>query len=146
MRVLGIDFGERRIGVAISDPEGRLAVPLATLERRSDRAAADELAELVRRERAEALVVGEPRNLDGSRGEAARRARRFAERLARATGLPCEMVDEALTSVEAESRLAAAGGSGRRRSRRLREAGRVDQVAAQILLQDALDRGAGEGR
>jgi putative Holliday junction resolvase len=134
MRWLGIDFGEKRIGVAVSDPEGRLAVPLTTVARRSDRAAVAALVELARREGAEALAVGEPRNLDGSRGDAARRARRFAERLAAASGLPCELVDEALTSVEAEERLRAAGlDPARRRAR-------VDEVAAQILLQDALDR------
>jgi putative Holliday junction resolvase len=134
MRWLGIDFGERRIGVAISDPEGRLAVPLTTLERTSDRAAVGELAALARREEVGALAVGEPRNLDGSRGEAAERARGFAAKLARATGLPLELVDEALTSVEAAERLAAAGIAARRR------AGKLDAVAAQIVLQEALDR------
>jgi putative Holliday junction resolvase len=134
MRWLGIDFGERRIGVAISDPEGRLAVPLTTLERTSDRAAVGELAALARREEVGALAVGEPRNLDGSRGEAAERARGFAAKLARATGLPLELVDEALTSVEAAERLAAAGIDARRR------AGKLDAVAAQIVLQEALDR------
>lgn len=134
MRWLGIDFGERRIGVAISDPEGRLAVPLTTLERTSDRAAVGELVALARREGVGALAVGEPRNLDGSRGPAAERARGFAAKLARATGLPLELVDEALTSVEAAERLAAAGIDARRR------AGKLDAVAAQIVLQEALDR------
>jgi len=62
LRVLGIDFGERRIGLAISDPEGRWAMPLATLERTTDRRAAYEIAALVRREDVRALVVGEPRH------------------------------------------------------------------------------------
>ena len=143
MRWLGIDFGERRIGLAVSDPEGRLAVPLTTLERRSDRAAAAEIAAVARREEVGRLVVGEPRGLDGVGGEAAARARRFAERLARVTGLPCELVDEALTSVEAAERLARAGVDVRRRP------GAVDAVAAQIVLQEALDRhraGASDAR
>ena len=134
MRWLGIDFGERRIGLAISDPEGRLAVPLTTLERRSDRAAAAEIAAIARREEVGRLVVGEPRGLDGGRGTAAERARRFAGRLSRATGLACELVDEALTSAEAAERLARAGVDLRRRP------GAVDAVAAQIVLQEALDR------
>ncbi len=136
MRALGIDFGERRIGLAISDPAGRLAVPLATIERETDRKAIGRIAEIAGREGVGRLVVGEPVGLDGERGPAARRARAFAERLAARTGLPCELIDEALTSVEARERLAGSGASPRR------DPGRIDAVAAQILLQDALDRGA----
>lgn len=134
MRTLGIDFGEKRVGLAISDPAGSLAVPLTTLARSSDRAAAAAIAAIARREGVERLVVGEPVNLDGSRGPAARRARRFAEHVGAACGLPWELVGEALTSVEAEARLREAGVDPRR------EPGRVDAVAAQILLQEALDR------
>ena len=139
MKLLGIDFGERRIGLAISDPEGRVAVPLTALERSSDRHAVARIAELARREGVGGLVVGEPLGLDGERGAAAERARRFAERLAAATGLPWEAVDEALTSVEAGARLREAGVDTRRHP------GRVDAVAAQILLQEALDRRAAAG-
>jgi putative Holliday junction resolvase len=134
MRTLGIDFGEKRVGLAISDPSGSVAVPLGAVRRASDRGAAAEIAEIARREGVERLVVGEPVNLDGSRGPAALRARRFAERLGRASGLPWELVGEALTSVEAEARLREAGVDPRR------EPERVDAVAAQILLQEALDR------
>ncbi|MDH3404378.1 MAG: Holliday junction resolvase RuvX [Acidobacteriota bacterium] len=137
MRILGIDFGERRIGVAISDPAESLATPLATLSRRSDRAAVEELIELARSEQVEAFIVGEPRRLDGSRGEAAERAASFARKLERASGLPCELVDEALTSVAAEARLRAAGVDPRRHPER------VDAVAAQILLAEALERRRG---
>ena len=136
MRALGIDFGERRIGLAISDPERRFAVPFGALDRRDDRSAIRRIAEIVQRENVGSLVVGEPRGLDGSRGDAAARATRFAARLARATGLPWEAVDEALTSVEAEARLRDAGVDPRRHPER------VDAVAAQILLQEALDRGS----
>jgi putative Holliday junction resolvase len=135
---LGIDFGERRIGVALSDPERRLAVPWGVVERTSDRQAIGELAALARAEGATLLVAGEPRRLDGGTGEAARRARGFAERLARAARLPLVLVDEALSSAEAARRLAEAGVEGRARR------GRLDAVAAQILLQEALDRGLGE--
>ncbi|HEX9940549.1 MAG TPA: Holliday junction resolvase RuvX [Thermoanaerobaculia bacterium] len=136
MRCLGIDFGEKRIGLAISDPDGRLAVPLTTLERRNDRSALRQIAEIVRREGVERLVMGEPVDLEGRRGPVAERVRRFGARLAEMTGLPLDLVDEALTSVEAARRLRQAGIDARR------EPGRIDAVAAQILLQDALDRGA----
>src|SRR5947209_15640785 len=99
MRALGIDFGEKRIGLAISDPAGRVAVPLATLERRNDRSAVRQIAEIARREGIERLVLGEPVGLDGRRGPAAERVERFGRKLAALTGLPVERVDEALTTV-----------------------------------------------
>ncbi len=134
MRSLGIDFGEKRIGLAISDPEGRFAVPLNTLERRNDRSALRQIAEIARREGVERLVLGEPKGLDGRGGENAERARRFGDRLAAMTGLPLEWVDESWTSAEAAARLRQAGTSTRR------QPGRIDAVAAQILLQEVLDR------
>lgn len=133
MRCLGIDFGERRIGLAISDPEGRLAVPLTTLERRNDRSAVRAIAEIARREGVGRLVLGEPVGLDGQRGEAAERARRFGDKLAEVSGLPVRLVNESLTTVEAQQRLREAGVDPRR------EPERIDAVAAQILLQEALD-------
>jgi putative Holliday junction resolvase len=136
VRSLGIDFGTKRIGLALSDPEGRVALPLRTVARRDDRSASREIAAIARREGVERLVVGEPVGLDGTRREAALRARRFGERLAELTGLPLEMVNESLTSVEAAERLRAAGVDPRRHPERL------DAVAAQILLQEALDRQA----
>jgi putative Holliday junction resolvase len=136
MRFLGIDFGEKRIGLAISDPEGRLAVPLVTLERRNDRSALRQIAEIARRDGVERLVLGEPVDLFGRRGEMAERVRRFGARLAEMTGLPLEWADEALTSVEAAGRLRQAGIDTRR------QPGRIDAVAAQILLQDVLDKAA----
>ena len=136
MRFLGIDFGEKRIGLAISDPDGRLALPLTALERRNDRSALRQIAEIAQREGVERLVLGEPVDLYGRKGPTAERARRFGARLAELTGLPVAWVDEALTSVEAAGRLRQAGVDTRR------EPGRIDAVAAQILLQDALDREA----
>ncbi len=136
VRTLGIDLGDQRIGLALSDPEGRVAVPLATLPRKSDRHAIRSIVELAEQEGVERLVVGEPLKLDGSRGPAAERARAFAKKLADESGLPCSMVDEALTSVEATRRLKEAGVDPRR------QPGRVDAVAAQIILQQALDQTA----
>lgn len=134
MRALGIDFGEKRIGLAVSDPEGRWALPLATLGRRTDRRAAYQIAELARREEIGLLVLGEPRGLDGEPGPAAERVRRFGARLARATGLPLYWVDETLTTVEAGQRLRPGADVTAHR----------DAVAAQIILQEALDAGAAE--
>ena len=139
LRALGIDFGEKRIGIAISDPAGRVAVPLTTLARRDDRSAMAAIAEIARREGIGRLVLGEPVSLDGTRGAAAARVRRFGERLAAKTALPLTFVDEALTSVEAAARLRAAGVDPRRAPER------IDAMAAQIVLQEDLDRGAPRG-
>jgi putative Holliday junction resolvase len=134
MRYLGVDFGERRIGLAIADDDGRLAVPVDVVTRSSDAQAIDAVLAVAGREGAETIVVGEPLRLDGSEGDAARRARGFAAKLGAATRLPIVLHDEALTSYEAASRLREAGAKRRRR----RDA--IHSVAAQILLQDWLDR------
>ena len=135
MRTLGIDFGERRIGIAISDPGGTFALPLTALARRDDESAVAAIAELARSEEVDRIVVGEPLRSDGSAGPAAKRARGFARKLQAATGLAVETIDEALTSREADRRLAEAGVPAAKR------AGRRDALAAQLLLQEALDRG-----
>jgi len=139
MRYLGIDFGERRIGLALSDPGGDWALPLTTLTRSSDRQAIQRISEIAIEEGIESLVVGEPRNLDGTRGAAAERAASFARKLQDQTGLPCHLVDESLTTVEAQERLRQAGVDPQRHRER------VDAVAAQILLQQFLDSLAGQG-
>ncbi len=137
MRALGIDFGERRIGMAISDSEGTYALPMATLGRTDDAGALAAIAEIAKREQVAWIVVGEPLRADGSAGPPALRARRFAARLGRACGLPVETIDESLTSHAAEARLREAGlAPSRRRERR-------DALAAQLLLQEALDRRRG---
>ena len=132
-RILGIDFGERRIGLAISDPDGQLAVPLTTVRRSSDTQAIRQITDIARREGVARLVIGEPLNLDGSRGPASARASSFARKLTGESGLPVEMTDERLTSVEAEERLREAGIDPRRHPEK------VDSTAAQILLQQYLN-------
>lgn len=132
MKTLALDFGERRIGLALSDPDGRVAVPLATLERTRDRDALRTIAEVVEFEEVEALVVGDPVNVDGSRGDASERVHRFAAKLAEATGLEPRYVVETLTTVAARERLEAAGVDVRRHPERL------DATAAQILLEEVL--------
>jgi putative Holliday junction resolvase len=129
MRFLGIDFGERRIGLAISDERGRIATPLETVERTSDAQAIEQILGTIERESVGGLVMGEPRRLDGSRGDAAARIASFARKLGEATGLEVQLVDEALTSHAAAERVGA-------------DSPRLDAVAAQIILQDALDASA----
>jgi putative Holliday junction resolvase len=140
MRVLGIDYGRSRIGLAISDPSGMLAQSLTVIRRESDEQAAQEVARIADEQAAEALVVGLPRNMDGSLGERAEQCRAFAERLAAVTGLAVEMYDERLTTMAAERMLIAAD-MGRRRRRQV-----VDKLAAALMLQGYLDRRRAEHR
>ncbi|HEY8491554.1 MAG TPA: Holliday junction resolvase RuvX [Dehalococcoidia bacterium] len=133
MRVIGLDVGERRIGVAISDPDERLAVPLQVLERRGPRRDVAAVAELAERESAGRIVLGLPLSLSGEEGPQAREVRRFGQALAAALPVPVEYWDERLSTVEADRLLAAAGERGRRRR------GWRDAVAASIVLQAYLD-------
>jgi putative Holliday junction resolvase len=139
MRIVGLDVGERRIGVAISDATCTLARPVGVLRPASlDRDALDLTAAEVARLGAEddgvaALVVGLPSHLDGSPSEMTARVSAFAERLKHATRLPVTLQDERLTSREAERRLAV-----REKDWRARKA-RLDAEAAAIILQDYLD-------
>jgi len=104
MKLLAIDFGERRIGLATSDATGTLATPRAVVLRRSDGQAVAEIADLALREEAEALVVGLPHGDDGSESALAPRVRSFVRKLERALALPVVFVNEHLTSREARSR------------------------------------------
>jgi len=133
MRSMGLDVGDVRIGIALSDQTGLIAQGHATLERSSwDRDLAY-LAEVVETHEVERFVVGNPLNLDGSAGRQAERARDFASRLKEATGLPVVLWDERFTSLSAEKTLIAAG--VRRKKRRKA----IDRMAAAILLQSYLD-------
>ena len=134
MRALGIDLGERRIGVAVCDAEGRVATPLTVIER-SGSLARDhrQIAELVAEHEAETVVVGLPLSLDGGTGPAARGAEREAQQLQAALAVPVLTHDERLTTVIAERALAESGLSAKARRRR------VDMVAASVILQGWLD-------
>ncbi|MEM1245016.1 MAG: Holliday junction resolvase RuvX [Acidobacteriota bacterium] len=135
-QVLGVDFGESRVGLALSDEQQKHCVPLKTVDRRSDAQVIEEVLEIATEHGAGEILVGEPKNVDGSRGPAAKRARSFARKLSRRCELPVTLVDEALTTVEATERLREAGLSGAA----LRA--RVDAVAAQVLLEGALSERA----
>jgi putative Holliday junction resolvase len=135
MRVLGIDYGRRRIGLALSDEEGILASPLPTYVRgRSEERDIARLATLIARHGATAVAVGLPLNMDGSRGEMARAAEAFADRIQKETALPVELFDERLTSSEAERVLLEAN-LPRRRRKELR-----DSLSAVLILQGHLDQ------
>lgn len=136
-RIIGLDLGERRIGVAISDPERRVAVPLRILERRGDADAARAVADLARDEGVDALVVGHPLTLAGEIGPQAKQVQRFAERLGETCHLRIELWDERLTSVQAER---AAHGPRGRKTKGVRRRGPTDDLAATVLLQSYLDR------
>jgi putative holliday junction resolvase len=133
MRVLGIDPGARRIGLALSDSEGQFASPVPALQSHGAEETVRRLAAEVARLEAERVVVGLPLRLDGSEGESARLARKLAERLRVATGVDVVLWDERLTSRAAERALAEAGVYGARRKKA------VDSVAAALLLQSYLD-------
>lgn len=134
-RVLAIDYGRRRLGLALSDELGMLARPLATLERTNRHTDLERLSRIVGENGVGRIVVGLPLQLDGTPGEMAKEARAFAARLAKAAALPVELVDERLTSWEAEESLPL-GGSKRR--------GDIDQRAAVLILEEYL--GGGQGR
>jgi putative Holliday junction resolvase len=142
-RVLGVDLGEVRIGLATSDPTGTLASPHSTLTRGRDRASDHRaIVALAREVEAERIVVGLPRSLSGADGPAARQVHTEVEALRIAAGpdLPVELHDERLTSVLATRRLAETGGRKRRdRKPRDRKRGAVDAAAAAIILQSWLD-------
>jgi putative Holliday junction resolvase len=134
VRFLGVDLGRVRVGLAVADGVLRTARPLLTVACRSD---AETLAEIVRSAHEyeiERAVVGLPLNMDGTEGDVARRARRFAAKLEAALGVPVELFDERLSTFEAETRLRDQGFSAKdRRSR-------VDAEAAAVILQGWLDR------
>jgi putative Holliday junction resolvase len=133
-RVLALDVGTRRLGVAVSDPTGTVASPLATLPRRSAEADAGAIARLAAEQQAGTVVAGLPLSLSGRRGPAAREVLAYLERLKQLLpDLRFELADERLSTVSAERALVA-GGVGRRARREV-----VDQVAASVFLQAWLD-------
>jgi len=145
---LGIDYGRARIGLAIADAEAGLARPLDTLQRINRNEDMRRLREIARAHGVKQIVVGLPLRLVGTRGEMAEEAARFAERVRKQLGVPVEMVDERLTSWEAERLLEEQAGrvlhdrtEGAHRKRKPAEAkASVDAVAAAVILTEYLER------
>lgn len=136
MRIIGLDVGHRRIGVALSDETGLIAQPLETVEVRDIESALEALAKLCSLHEVEKIVVGMPLSLSGGdRGSSARLARAVAKRLAGRTALPVVFVDERFSSTQAQRVLLEGNASRRKRK------GAVDKMAAAIILQTYLDQG-----
>lgn len=136
-RVISLDLGEKRIGMAVCDPDGVLASPYSTIERSGDVALDHrEVFAAVADLGAVRVVVGLPLNMSGERGPRAVATEQEVEKLRKALPVPVELLDERLTTVSAARSLRSAGLS----SRQQRKGGRIDQEAAAVLLQAWLDR------
>jgi putative holliday junction resolvase len=132
-RVLALDLGKRRIGLALSDELGVTAQGLETLERTNIRTDLARLSELVSQRKVTTILIGNPLHMSGHEGRQAMHAREFGARLQAATGLPVEFWDERLTTVEAQRVLRQSGISIEKRAKA------VDRLAAVILLESYLD-------
>ncbi len=133
MRLLGLDVGDKRIGVAMSDPLGIIANPLTVIERKTEDAALGEITALARQHEVGRIVVGLPRSMDGSLGPQARSVQEFVEMLEGQTELPVVTWDERLSTVAAQRALVEAGVKREKRKKH------VDAVAAAFVLQGYLD-------
>ncbi|MGN1097757.1 MAG: Holliday junction resolvase RuvX [Clostridia bacterium] len=133
MKILGLDYGEARIGVAVSDIFGIVATPLETISQRDREKQLEAVSEVAKANGAEKLVFGLPMRMDGSMGHRAEYTKAFAEELSQRCGLPYEMWDERFSSTEAHRVLEAGGVSGKKRKTK------VDKIAAVLILQGYLD-------
>lgn len=133
-RILAIDYGRKRIGLAISDELGLTAQPLVTLVRKNRREDLRRLRDVCRRHGVTRILVGHPLHITGAVGEMADEAARFAARLKKELGIVVELMDERLTTWEAQQTMAELKSSSRRKRTS------VDDVAAAVLLREYLDR------
>lgn len=132
IRILGLDIGSVRVGVALSDPLGLTAQPLEVIDRRKVNAV-QRIADLVREHEVSTIVIGQPLRLDGSAGPAVEAVTAFARELSAAVSVPIEPWDERMTTAQAERELI---GAGVRREKRRQQ---IDRIAAAIILQSFLD-------
>ena len=133
MRIMAIDYGDARTGIAISDPTGLLAGYTTVIHSRKSEVVAEEIARLVKEHGVEELVMGFPRNMDGTEGPRAELYRAFAGRVEEATGLKPVLWDERRTTVDAHRILQQAGKNAKKRKKT------VDAVAASLILEGYLD-------
>ena len=134
MRIMAIDYGDARTGVALSDPTGFLAGQTFLIKSRKQEVVLEELAALVQRQGAQELVMGYPRNMDGTLGPRAEKYAAFARRLEEATGLPVALWDERRTTVDAHRILGEQGVRAKNRK------DKIDSVAATLILEGYLAR------
>ncbi len=132
MRIMAVDYGDAHTGVALSDPTGLLAGKVTTVHSRREDVVLGELARIARENGAEEIVMGLPRNMDGTEGPRAALCRAFAARLEAETGLPVRLWDERRTTVDAHRILFEAGQNGKKRKKT------VDAVAASLILEGYL--------
>jgi len=137
VRILGVDLGHKRIGLAVTDEDGTIAFPAGTLDSQGRKKDLARLRAMIDERGIERAVVGLPLHLDGRRGPEAEKAVAFAEALSKTAGIPVDTLDERWTSKEAERLLAPA--TAKKRDQR-RAKGAVDEMAASILLQTYLAR------
>lgn len=135
-RILGVDFGTVRIGLALSDPTGTLASPLPHLENKNPSQIRHAFAELIQTHTISKIIVGLPRNMDGTYGPSATKVREFMTQILEGLGVPMETQDERLTTAQASKQLAQIGVS----QKDLRK--KVDSSSAALILQQYLDRNA----
>jgi putative Holliday junction resolvase len=133
MRIMGIDYGTKRIGVAVSDPSCTMAHPLDTVPVRTDGSHVEQLGKIARDYGITQVVVGLPINMDGSLGESAKKATEFSQALQHSLNMPVELWDERLSTSEAHDLLIRLEVKGRKRKRI------IDKIAAGIILQSYLE-------
>ncbi len=143
MKYLGLDYGSKTVGVAVTDATGTVIREVEIIRRHKEKAlrrTCARIEEIISAEKAEAVVIGLPLNMDGSEGERAEKARTFGEMVARRTGLPVRFQDERLTTVEADG-IMDENGIRNEKDRK----SHVDSVAAAVILGDFLNSGKDRG-
>jgi len=136
-RTLGLDIGDKRIGVALGDPAGILASPFTIIERQDDITDVTAITAIINQHDVNRVIVGLPRSLDGSLGKQAEKVQAFTQKLASHTDVPVEFRDERLTTVSAKRLMQAAN------TKRARRRARDDAIAAALILQGYLDEAHG---
>ncbi|MBQ6152577.1 MAG: Holliday junction resolvase RuvX [Ruminococcus sp.] len=133
MKALSVDLGHVRTGIAISDSRGTLASSLCVIEERDDDRLVEKICDIINEQKPQIVVVGLPKNMDGSEGESAQRARKLAEEITEKSSIPTHMQDERGTTITAHAFLSDSEVYGKKRKKK------VDAVAASIILQNYLD-------
>ena len=134
MRSLGLDIGDKRIGVALSDPDGILASPLTIINRRDERLDIEAITNIVNQYQVKQIIVGLPRSMDGTIGKQAEKVKALTQRLCQHTQVPVEFRDERVSTVSAKRLMPAV-------SKKTRKKARHDAIAAALILQGYLDEG-----
>ena len=134
MIILAVDYGDVRTGLAVCDPGQMLASPVGTITQRDADLLIEEICRIARERSAKRIVVGEPVNMDGSRGERAQKCAEFAARLQKASGLPCDLWDERCTTVMAHKALNVTNTRGKKRKQV------VDALSAVLILEGYMTR------